>query len=143
MNSCVNVYVDGVFDLFHEGHINFLKQASALGNLIVGVHSDAFVLSYKRLPVIPEKSRYALVRSLKYVHHTIEGVGTLTERMLDEYSIGLVLHGDDFDEAQVLRHYGAAVARGIFRYLPYTEGISSTMILKEIRERMAGNAPAF
>lgn len=56
-----NIYVDGVFDLFHEGHINLLKSAAAYGRLIVGVHSDDFVVSYKRRPVIPELTRYKVV----------------------------------------------------------------------------------
>ena len=45
------VYVDMVGDLFHIGHINMFKQARELGDyLIVGVHSDKAVESYKRTP---------------------------------------------------------------------------------------------
>ncbi len=135
----LNVYVDGVFDLFHEGHINFLKEASSYGDLIVGIHDDEFVMSYKRRPIIPEKSRYAVVRSCKYVNKTIEGVGILTENILDSYNIGLVIHGDDFSPEQSEKYYKAAIDKHIFKLVNYTKGISSTQIIENIKGRILNN----
>jgi cytidyltransferase-like protein len=131
----MNVYVDGVFDLFHEGHINFLRNASTYGKLIVGVHDDEFVASYKRKPFIPEKSRYAVVKACRYVDVIIEGVGVLTEEILDEYQIGLVLHGDDFSYDRAYEFFSVAIDRGIFKLINYTRGISSTIIIEQIAER--------
>ena len=48
----IRVYVDMVADLFHYGHVNFLRQARKHGDyLLVGVHADETVMSYKRRPI--------------------------------------------------------------------------------------------
>lgn len=129
------IFVEGVFDLFHEGHINFLKQASSHGRLIVGVMSDFYAERYKRKPVIPEATRYAVVRACRYVDEVVEGTDKLTAEIIDEHKIDLVFHGDDFNEEQVIEHYQAALDRGIFRYLPYTKEVSSSKIINEIEKR--------
>jgi cytidyltransferase-like protein len=133
----MNVYVDGVFDLFHEGHVNFLKTAAGYGTLIVGVHSDAYVAGYKRKPVIPEKTRYEVVEACRYVDHVIRGAEKLTDEMIDEYKIDLVLHGDDFSVEDSLKHFKAAVERGIYRTIAYTKGVSSTKIIGQIEKRFS------
>lgn len=129
------VYVDGVFDLFHEGHINLLKNAALYGQLLVGVHSDDYVEGYKRRPIIPEKTRYEVVRACKFVSEVIEGVGLLTDEMIDQYKIDLVIHGDDYSEEDAMKHFGAAVKRGIYLSVPYTKEISSTRIIQNIEKR--------
>ncbi len=63
-----NVYVIGVFDLFHRGHVEFLKQARSLGkNLIVAVNGDEMVASYKRKPFYCELDRLEILKSCKFV----------------------------------------------------------------------------
>jgi len=60
------VYVIGVFDLFHIGHVELLKRAKSIGNkLIVVVNGDEMVSSYKRKPIYDEKDRLAIVSSCK------------------------------------------------------------------------------
>lgn len=130
-----NIYVDGIYDLFHEGHINFFKQAASYGRLIVGVRSDAFATVYKRKPIIPETTRYAVVGACRFVDEVIEGVDTLTDEMIDKYQIDLVLHGDDFSDQDAEIYYKVALDRGIFRFLPYTKQVSSTKIINEIENR--------
>ena len=47
------MYVDMVADLFHYGHVNFLRQARECGDyLLVGVHADETVMTYKRRPIL-------------------------------------------------------------------------------------------
>jgi len=129
------VYVDGVFDLFHEGHVNFLRMASGYGSLIVGVHSDAYAEGYKRKPIIPEATRYAVVQSCRYVDEVIKGVGLLTAEILDTYKIDLVVHGDDFSQEDAKKHYWVAIERNQFKFIPYTKEVSSTKIIKDIEGR--------
>ena len=60
------VYVDGVFDLFHQGHLNFLEKSKEYGDiLIVGVVTDNDVKSYKREPIIDFSSRKKNNRKFK------------------------------------------------------------------------------
>ena len=67
------VYVDGVFDLFHRGHLESLRKAkNALNDpentlLIVGVVSDEDCKSYKRTPMINEEDRVEIVKNIKFV----------------------------------------------------------------------------
>jgi len=129
------IYVDGAFDLFHEGHINLLKRAASYGKVIVGIHDDDFVASYKRRPYIPQQTRYEVVRACRYVERVIEGVGMVTDEMIEDYQIELVIHGNDFNDEQTLFHYKIAIERGILKYLPYTKGISSTQLIRDIESR--------
>ncbi|SJZ95472.1 cytidyltransferase-like domain-containing protein [Chitinophaga eiseniae] len=131
-----NVYVSGVFDLFHEGHVNFLREASSYGRLIVGIHDDQFATQYKRRPAVPEKSRYAVVKSCRYVSEVIEGVGLLSTQLLEAYQIGLVLHGNDFSPQTAEKYFQPAISRGIFQFINYTYHISSSQILASIENRL-------
>ena len=68
----MRVYVDAVADLFHYGHVGFLEKASALGDyLIVGVHSDETVSSYKRKPVMRMDERIAVVQGCRFVDEVV------------------------------------------------------------------------
>ena len=56
----ISIYIDGIFDLFHRGHLESLKQSKNLRNdvfLIVGVISDKVATSYKRQPIIKEENQ--------------------------------------------------------------------------------------
>ena len=58
----IRVYVDMVADLFHYGHVNFLRQARKHGDyLLVGVHAAETVMSYKRRPIFSMDERVASV----------------------------------------------------------------------------------
>jgi ethanolamine-phosphate cytidylyltransferase len=65
--------MDGCFDLMHSGHFNAVRQAKALGKiLVVGVHSDEEIARNKGPPVMNEQERYAMVRACKWVDEVIE-----------------------------------------------------------------------
>ncbi len=62
-------YTAGVYDLFHIGHLNILKNAKSLcDKLIVGVSTDELVKDYKnKTPIIPFHERLEIIRSIKFV----------------------------------------------------------------------------
>lgn len=63
-----NVYVIGVFDLFHFGHVELLRRAKELGDrLIVAINGDEMVASYKRRPFLSEQDRLEVVKACRYV----------------------------------------------------------------------------
>lgn len=131
------VYVDMVADLFHAGHIEFLKQARAFGDyLIVGLDSDEVCASYKRRPILTLEERVKVVEACRFVDEVIPNVPlVLTDALIEKYHIDVVIHGDDFDKAKLDKYYGAAIRRGIFVTVPYTKGISTTDIIRRIRSR--------
>ena len=83
----IRVYVDMVADLFHSGHVNFLKQAKECGDyLIVGVHSDKDVASYKRKPIIGEKNRCEMIKSCRYVDKVINNAPLMITKEFIDYN---------------------------------------------------------
>ena len=119
------IYVDIVGDLFHLGHVNLFKKARELGDyLIVGVHSDEDVESYKRKPVLSLEERSKVIRSCKYVDEVVTAAPLVVT--VD------FLHGDDVSE-EVKRQHKIPYGLGMVKYVPYTEGISTTEIIERIK----------
>jgi cytidyltransferase-like protein len=133
------VYVDMVADLFHHGHVAFLRQARELGDeLIVGVHSDEAVASYKRTPVLTMAERIAVVETCRYVDQTIANAPLVVSRdWVDTHDLDLVAHGDDFSPDFARRFYAYPMEAGIYRVLPYTPAISTSEIVERIGRRLA------
>jgi cytidyltransferase-like protein len=134
------VYVDMVADLFHHGHVAFLRVARGLGDtLVVGIHSDETVASYKGPPVLTMAERIAVVESCRYVDEVVADAPLqVTEAWLAEHDIDLVVHGDDMDNETLERLYGAPRRLGVFQTIPYTPGISTSEILARIARRLHG-----
>lgn len=133
------VYADMVGDLFHRGHVEFLRRARLLGDeLVVGVHSDEAVMSYKRAPVQTMAERVAVIAACRHVDEVLPDapVGVSVE-WIERHRLDLVVHGDDFDEATAREQYPGAFELGIFRTVPYSAEISSTDIIERIRRRLA------
>lgn len=131
------VYADMVADLFHYGHAEFLRRAGELGDtLLVGIHSDATVESYKRRPVLSMHERIGVVEACRYVDKVIADAPlSIDEEWIDLHRIDLVVHGDDISEDDTERMYAVPAALGILRTIPYTAGISTSEILRRLRER--------
>jgi len=84
-------YIDGVWDLFHIGHLKLFKKIKKkFGYLIVGVHSDKLATKSKRKPIIPHKDRVEIIKSIKYVDEVIENVPFLTLNLINKHNIEVV-----------------------------------------------------
>ena len=130
------VYVDGVFDLFHPGHVAFLKRARAAGGagarLLAGVITDEDA-RWKRAPVMAHAERLAMVRHCTEVDAVVERPPlVLTDAFLDAHRVDLVVHGDDAAQAGF---FAAAIARGIMAYVPYERGISTSLLIERVLAR--------
>lgn len=130
-------YADVVCDLFHPGHIAFFRQCRALADgLIVGIHSDADVATYKRRPVMTLEERVAMVQACSLVDHVVPGAPLeTTASFLDAIGAAFVCHGDDIDSAQQADAYGALIAQNRVRLVRYTPTISTTLLLHRLGER--------
>lgn len=129
------VYADMVGDLFHHGHVEFLRRARELGDeLVVGVHSDATVESYKRAPVMTMEERLRVVEACRYIDEVIPDAPLLvTEDWIKRHRIDVVVHGDDLDHEMEMSMYRVPAAMGILRTVPYTGGISTSEILRRLK----------
>ena len=136
-------YTQGVFDLFHIGHLNLLNNAKKYCDiLIAGVNSDKLVKSYKnKQPVIGEDERAEIVRNIKAVDKVFI-VDTLDkEQVLSHIKFDAVFIGSDWKNSErwnktenALKKYNVDVV-----YLDHTDGISSTLVQKRILNGKNGN----
>lgn len=130
------VYVDMVADIFHFGHVAFLKKASAFGDeLIVGIMSDAEVRANKRVPIMTMAERAATVAGCRYVDEVIaDAPWIMDEAFVERHRIDLVLHGDDYTREEMDLVFAVPIAMGILRTVPYTSAISTTEIIRRCKE---------
>ena len=136
------IYIDGVFDLFHIGHVKSLECAqNCLENsnnviLVVGIISDKDCESYKRLPIINENNRVEIIKSLKVVDEVIfPGPLVLTLDFIEKNNIDLVVHGfsNDDDRKKQQPFFQNLIDIGKFKEIPYYSKISTTDIIKKIK----------
>ena len=125
-------------DLFHFGHVNFLKQASEIGDyLIAGIHSDETVQNYKRSPIMTMEERISVVASCRYVDEVIADAPLIIDlKWIKKHNIHLVVHGDDFSEDLLQLCYKIPIEMGIFKKVPYTPGISTTDITNRLKNTL-------
>lgn len=141
----LKVYVTMCADLIHHGHINVLRQAAELGEVTVGLLSDKAIASYHRLPYIPFEQRKIIVEGLKGVNCVIEQETLDYTDNLQVLKPDFVVHGDDW-RAGPLREIRLQVIETLKEWggklieIPYTQGISSTAIYKNLKE--IGTTPA-
>ena len=135
-------YIDGVFDLFHRGHLESLKKAkNALGDpdntfLIVGVVSDKDCESYKRTPVISEGDRVEIIKNIKCVDEVIfPCLMTTTLEFIEKNNIDLVVHGfsNDADREKQKVFFAPIINSGKFKEIDYYTKISTSDIIKKLK----------
>lgn len=133
------VYVGMSADLVHPGHMNILKVAAEYGEVIVGLLTDKAIASYKRLPYMTYSQRKAVIENIKGVKEVIPQ-DTLDYRPnLELIKPDIVVHGDDWKEGvqsktrqqviDTLAQWGGELIEP-----NYTDGISSTVLNKSLKE---------
>ena len=124
-------YTTGVFDLFHIGHLNLLRNAKSMcDKLIVGVTTDELVNYKHKKAVIPFEERMTIVSSLKYVDAVIP------QETMDKFDawkklkFDVMFVGDDWYNDEKWDDYEQSFIEVGVRiiYFPYTKGTSSTLI---------------
>lgn len=134
------VYVIGVFDLFHRGHLELLKRAKELGDkLVVAINGDEMVASYKRLPFFNEQDRLELIKACKYVDEAFIIRKYDNRKYIEKYKVNLIIHGDDWPEASYMKQI--RVTEEYLKHndcklvlLPYTKGISTSDLIETIKK---------
>ena len=133
------VYVAMSADIIHPGHLNIIREAAKLGEVTVGVLTDAAIASYKRLPYMNYEQRAAVVSALKGVSRVVPQEQLNYIPNLVKFKPDYVVHGTDWREG-----VQAKTRQGVIDTLAqwggklvepeYTPGISSTQLNKAIRE---------
>lgn len=128
-------YTSGVYDLFHIGHLNLLKNAKSMcDKLIVGVTADELVGYKGKRAIIPFEDRLEIIRSIKYVDAVVpqDDMDKLT--MCKKLNANVVFVGDDWWNSDKWNEYERKFSECNIRlvYFPYTKGVSSTKITEII-----------
>jgi len=91
------VLVGGVFEILHPGHVYLLKKAKEYGEVVVVVARDETIKKLKgREPIIPERQRLEMIRSLKYVDEAILGCeGMDFKKVIECVKPDIILLGPD------------------------------------------------
>lgn len=137
-DGLVWVFAPGVCDLYHGGHVEFFRQARALGDrLIAGVASDATAAAYKPLPILSMEERLAVVASCRYVDRVLPDLPPRVDvAALDRMGADFAVHGDDITEQELERSFPGLMAAGRMKLVPYTSQISSRQIIERIARRL-------
>jgi len=127
------VYVGMSCDLVHPGHINVIRKAAELGEVIVGLLTDEAVASYKRLPYMEFDKRVEVISNIKGVSTVVAQETLDYTSNLVKYKPDIVVHGDDWKVGvqrlvrqsviETLNQWG-----GVLVEVPYTQDISSTKL---------------
>ena len=134
------VYVPMAVDILHPGHINIIKEAAKYGKVIVGLFSDEARKSYKRVPYMNYEMRKIIIENVK-------GVDEVICQEIKDYSPNLIklkpkymVHGTDWREGpladvrqkaiDLMASWGGEVIEP-----EYTKGVSSSQLIKTIKER--------
>lgn len=130
------VYVAMCADLIHHGHINVIKEASKLGNVVISLLTDKAIASYKSPPLLTYEQRKKVLENIKGVERVIPQTTLDYIPNLKNLRPDYVVHADDWKAGiqiairerviSILREWGGKLIE-----IPYTKGISSTKLRDE------------
>jgi choline-phosphate cytidylyltransferase len=131
------IYIDGIFDVFHRGHLDVLRKAKEFrknSTLIVGIISDKVAEEYKRKPIYNEEDRYLIINSIKYVDEVVfNSPLVLTKDFIEKHKIDIVLHSfSDINDFEKQKIYTEQIDN-IFHLIPYNSHISTTSLINKIK----------
>lgn len=126
------VFTNGCFDILHRGHVQYLEEAKALGDLlVVGLNSDASIkaLKGKNRPINSQDDRAYLLASLECVDYVIIFDELTPYKLIQEISPRFLVKGRDYENKEVV---GSEFAQEV-RLLDFVDGKSTTKIIEKIK----------
>ena len=126
------VFTNGCFDIIHAGHVRYLKEAKALGDvLIVGLNSDKSVSAIKPgRPVNPQDQRAEVLSSLEMVDYVTLFDEETPYALIKLLQPDILVKGGDWKKEDIV---GSDIAKETYS-LPYIQGISTTEIIERIKK---------
>jgi len=135
----LKIYTGGTFDLFHAGHVEFLKKCAQFGSVTVSLNTDEFIQAYKgKPPVMSYNERKTVVEACRYVDKVIPNRGGANSKpaimnvMPDMVIIGSDWAVRDYHKQMDFTQEWLDDRNIMLCYIPYTKGISSTEVKKRL-----------
>lgn len=135
------VFTNGCFDLLHIGHVRYLTEARALGDLlVVGLNSDSSVRALKgeSRPIVSELERREMLLALRPVDAVCIFDEPTPLELIQEVRPQVLVKGGDWAVEQIVGHEFVQSIGGQTRSLPYVPGHSTTEIVDRIERAVAG-----
>jgi D-beta-D-heptose 7-phosphate kinase/D-beta-D-heptose 1-phosphate adenosyltransferase len=132
------VFTNGVFDLLHRGHVEYLEEARALGDrLVIGLNSDASVRRLKgpSRPIVPEQERAELLRALECVDLVVLFEDDTPEQLIREISPQVLAKGGDWALDAIVGREHVESKGGRVERVRLREGLSTSTLIRRILER--------
>ncbi len=137
------VFTNGCFDLIHVGHVRYLSEARALGDvLIVAVNADASIKKIKdpRRPIVVQSERLEVLSALECVDYLILFSGKTPLRLITALTPDILVKGGDWDLDKIVgrehvEQHGGKVVR-----IQVVKGASTTSIIERVLERFKGSS---
>ncbi len=135
-------YAPGVYDLFHVGHLNMLRNATEFCDyLIAGVVTDEMAHRSKgNTPVVPLAERLEIVSCIRFVDEAVAEDVPHKLEMWERLRFDVIIKGDDWrgtDKGDKLESDFAAKGVDV-AYVPYTQRTSSTMLRRLLERELDG-----
>jgi D-beta-D-heptose 7-phosphate kinase/D-beta-D-heptose 1-phosphate adenosyltransferase len=131
------VFTNGVFDILHRGHVEYLFAARALGDaLVVGVNTDASVRRLKGpdRPINPEQDRVLVLAGLGCVDGVVLFDDNTPERLIATLLPDVLVKGADYRPEDVAGREAVLAAGGRVEVITLVPGRSTTEIIRRLRE---------
>ncbi len=135
-------YTSGVYDLFHIGHLNLLRNAKSMcDKLVVGVSVDELVKYKNKKAVIPFQERLEIIQSMKCVDAAVPQDNMDKFAMWEKLKFDIMFVGDDWYKSDKWKNFEDKFREvGVkIVYFPYTKGTSSTL-LNEVLLKLRSDA---
>ena len=129
------VFTNGVFDLLHRGHVEYLEESRALGDrLVVGVNSDASVRRIKgpERPLVPAEERAELLAALACVDLALVFDADTPERLIREVEPDVLVKGGDWTPDRIVGREFVEARGGRVLNVPLRAGLSTTALIERI-----------
>ena len=136
------VYTCFCTDNIHEGHLNILREAQKLGDVVLGVLCDEEMVRYNRFPLKTTAERVAMVEALPGIERVVVQDTLMYDKVIHELHPNIVVHGDNWKTGPVsvirqnlvnlLAEYGGKLVE-----IPYTVNPAVQKIDRQMKEKMA------
>ncbi len=131
------VYLGMNLDILHHGHINIILEGAKYGDLIIGLLTDRAIASFKRLPYLNYEQRFKIIKSINGVKKVVKQDEWDYSSNLLKYKPDFMIHGDDWLNGPMLPYRNLAIKAlesygGKLIEIPYTKGVSSSAMVKEV-----------
>lgn len=129
------VFSNGCFDLLHPGHITYLQDAKALGDiLIIGLNDDASIRRLKgnTRPINPLKDRAIMLMALKSIDEVVPFSDDTPFNLISALSPDILVKGGDYSIDHIVGADIVQAAGGYVTTIPFLDGYSSTRLMQKI-----------